>query len=195
MPSVRLRRSWAGTGRRRRGGRRAGGGGGRLAGLTWHPPQLVRKSGRSYSPRGAVAGCRAECFSQRPICLLNQPHPARPQWGAVVTAPAQGGRAPLRKAPRPHPVPQHFLLRASFSVLLKKQVPRPGCPEQGPLRSRGHPWSDVGRGQRGILLPRWTLRGVSKELTRGRDPHRGGVQSTGVTLRGRGAWDHPGGGS
>ena len=34
-------------------GRKEGGQEGSLAGLTWHPPQLVRKSGCSYSPLGA----------------------------------------------------------------------------------------------------------------------------------------------
>lgn len=128
---------------RRRAGRRAGR---RRAKLGSHGtrPESIRKSGCSYSPRVAVA----ECFRQRPSCLLNQPLPACLQWGPVVSAHAQGGRAPLLKAPA-------LTLCLSTSCLglppLCYSELRGGsrglvCLEQGPSHPRGRPWSEVAGG-------------------------------------------------
>lgn len=61
-------------------------------------PEPVRKSVCSYSPRVVVTGCRAECFGQRPSCLLNQLPPACLQWGLWLLL-LPGEAAPLPKAP------------------------------------------------------------------------------------------------
>lgn len=101
----------AGQGRQEEGGQEEN-----QAGLTWHPPGAGPEVWVLLQPTVAVTRCRAECFGQRSRCLLNRPPPACRQWGAVVTAPALGGRLPSSKPP-PSPCAsalpaQGFLLAA-----------------------------------------------------------------------------------
>lgn len=117
------------------GGKEGGQQGGAKLGSHGARPTAVQTPGCSFGPQVAGAGCRAEWGSQRPICLLKQPPPARLQRGAVVTAPAQGGRAPCLEAPA-----LSLCLSTSCSGLpslllrTERQVVSLGGLEQGPLR-------------------------------------------------------------
>lgn len=88
----------------------------------------------SYSPQGAG---RSVSWPEAhlPFKSASSRQPAAGGCGHC-SCPWRPGSSP--KLPRPHPAPQHFLLRASFSVLLgtERQVMRSGRSEQGPLGPR-----------------------------------------------------------
>lgn len=97
-------------------------------------PEPVRKSVCSYSPRAAVTGCRAECFGQRPSCLLNQLPPPVCSGGCGYCF-CPGRPAPLPKAPA-------LMLCLSTSC---SGLPSLCC---SPLWGRSRGWAAQSRGLR-----------------------------------------------